>query len=669
MLRILEHPTGIPRPISMILAYPALDFNFTSWMSPANLKVLRTEQSESHMPGIIKDKDHMTHKSPLSVVDDVEKTGKRQRQQSWGQAIGSKVAGLAMSPMREKGPDSTSHPTSPLMWTSALPRTMSTKITGWLAPDSTAESNPTEEPSEQDSEAEDDDETETVKGPDGRRDADKSLQERVKTPHEEKGRFSLAPMTDMPSDVNAPGVEARRNGLIKKKKAPIGTRLTMTSRVGYFQDKIISPSMVSQPRHCKGTFPDALQMRAMAILYIGPNRNPDFETDYYISPILSPSHLLAYFPPVYLICGERDPFVDDTIIFAGKIRDAKRHRRAEAEAQSCEARHGDALRMTSRTTDTPDRIMRETDEDWVSMRIIEGWGHGFLQMSSLMKEVNSVMVEMADWIDESFARAEAIDKDNIEIAAARAARVNGHTQSVDIAVVPPEEQIPPPNSTLVKPVKVYKDPETGRPMDASDLGAPVAPDINVNEEDGTITFTPKSAKRRKPPPSQFNPVPRRRSKDNLDMHRSNSAPRFDLDETGSSGEAVILQTPTLSTRGLPASVEIPRGSGAFAFFNGRQNGAAKGESKAPSSTSSALFQRRSSGNEGKSGSVKTNSLVAAAVAGARAASPALAAAGLVPEKVGDVSEVELMRRRRMEAVFGLGETDSAAGSDESDQDE
>ena len=30
-------------------------------------------------------------------------------------------------------------------------------------------------------------------------------------------------------------------------KVPIGTRLTMTSRTGYFQDRIISPSMVSFP--------------------------------------------------------------------------------------------------------------------------------------------------------------------------------------------------------------------------------------------------------------------------------------------------------------------------------------------------------------------------------------------------------------------------------------
>ena len=34
-------------------------------------------------------------------------------------------------------------------------------------------------------------------------------------------------------------------------QAPIGTRLTMTSRTGYFQDRIIPPSMVSLPSEQK----------------------------------------------------------------------------------------------------------------------------------------------------------------------------------------------------------------------------------------------------------------------------------------------------------------------------------------------------------------------------------------------------------------------------------
>lgn len=49
----------------------------------------------------------------------------------------------------------------------------------------------------------------------------------------------------------------------------------------------------------------------MALLYIGPRDAPDLHTDYHISPIFTPLALLAQFPPVFVSCGERDPFVDD----------------------------------------------------------------------------------------------------------------------------------------------------------------------------------------------------------------------------------------------------------------------------------------------------------------------------------------------------------------------
>lgn len=39
-------------------------------------------------------------------------------------------------------------------------------------------------------------------------------------------------------------VDADQKYLLNAKKVPMGTRLTMTSRTGYFQDRIISPSMV-----------------------------------------------------------------------------------------------------------------------------------------------------------------------------------------------------------------------------------------------------------------------------------------------------------------------------------------------------------------------------------------------------------------------------------------
>lgn len=92
----------------------------------------------------------------------------------------------------------------------------------------------------------------------------------------------------------------------QRKREPIGVRLTMTSRTGYFQDRIISPSMVGKFGVIGNlNISSPLQMRAMAILYIGPHRNPDFMTDYHLSPILAPNHLLAQFPPLLMQCGEK----------------------------------------------------------------------------------------------------------------------------------------------------------------------------------------------------------------------------------------------------------------------------------------------------------------------------------------------------------------------------
>jgi len=683
MLRILEHPTAIPRPISMILAYPALDFNFTSWMSPTNLRVLRTEQSETHIPGIVHGKDHMRHKSPLSVVDDVEKKPRkapsgRFRQKSWGEAISSKLPSLAITPGLDQpaGSGTRSQPVSPGGWTKSLPRTMSTKIVGWLAPDHDDRTDLTVEEamtgSSSDSEDEEDEVDIKVK-PDSRRDADKSLQDRVKTPREEK-KLELTPMTISPQPTGEHS-EADPKPVKKRKKAPIGTRMTMTSRVGYFQDRVISPSMVSNPSTA-GTLADTLQMRAMAILYIGPRRNPDFETDYYISPILSPPHLLAHFPPVYLICGECDPFVDDTVIFAGKVREAKRGRRAQAEgiAQSKSAKFGEGLRMSSSgKIDSPDHILRETDDDWVQIRIIEGWGHGFMQMASLMREVDSVLTEMADWIDESFEKAALRSQDVEDVAAAHAAATAAFRPDAPV-MLSPEGHLMPPRSTHVKPVRDYKKSPSDRPLGGADLGAPVSSDLKSDEEEGVLTFTPKTRKKN-PPPSKFTPVPRRPSRESLKLQRNSSAPRFDLDETGSSGEAMTIRTPPLGAKALPSPEPIPKGSGAFAFFNGSRSaatGTVKPAYAMSTANSSSLYggstTRRTSG--GASATAKpTNSLIAAAVAGARAASPALVAAGLVNPSVGNVSEAELMRRRRMDAVFGMGETDSAMVSDEEDQDD
>lgn len=153
----------------------------------------------------------------------------------------------------------------------------------------------------------------------------------------------------------------------------------------------------------------------MAILYIGPHRNPDFASDYHLSPILTPSNLLAQFPPLLMSCGEKDPFVDDTVIFAGRVREAKRARKRELDealgGQS--TKFGEHLRMTAHDTSRDeniramkrerDRLSGQQDEDWVRMQIFSEWSHGYLQMPMLMQEARTVIYDLADWIDEIFA--------------------------------------------------------------------------------------------------------------------------------------------------------------------------------------------------------------------------------------------------------------------------
>lgn len=151
---------------------------------------------------------------------------------------------------------------------------------------------------------------------------------------------------------------------------PLGTRVAMTSRVSFFQDRIISPDM----------------MRAMALLYIGPHSKPDFQTDYLLSPILAPSDLLAKFPKTYFICGEVDPFVDDTVIMAGRIREAK---------QAASQRRRDLAMSTPRKT----RKGASGNED-VEMTLVRGTSHGFLQMRAILPEARNSIARCRSWMQE-----------------------------------------------------------------------------------------------------------------------------------------------------------------------------------------------------------------------------------------------------------------------------
>jgi hypothetical protein len=225
----------------------------------------------------------------------------------------------------------------------------------------------------------------------------------------------------------------------------------------------------------------------MAILYIGPSHNPDFQTDYRISPILAPNALLVHFPPTLINCGEKDPFVDDTVIFAGRLREAKRARRVEVEKSVASRTHrlGESLRMSSSAwsstscapTATEAEILAETEEDWVQMRIIEGWSHGYMQMLTLMPESKLAIQHFADWMDSLFS-----------------------SRSSPSSSMPPQSPAAHPEDSVASPQRF-----TQRPSRTSDRDSGHAvPGVDTEpEKEEVLTFTPR--KKRSPPPSPSQP--------------------------------------------------------------------------------------------------------------------------------------------------------------------
>ncbi len=168
----------------------------------------------------------------------------------------------------------------------------------------------------------------------------------------------------------------------KAKPGVLRTRLAMSSMISYFNDRILTPEM----------------MRAMIILYIGPHYRPDFSTDFLLSPLLAPEQLLARFPKTYFLTGERDPLVDDTVIFAGRIRQAKLsvfHERKELGLLE------------------PGAAFSESDH--VEVVLVPGISHGFLQFVGVFPEGWKYILRCARWIRETCARVDAEEREKAEL--------------------------------------------------------------------------------------------------------------------------------------------------------------------------------------------------------------------------------------------------------------
>ena len=144
--------------------------------------------------------------------------------------------------------------------------------------------------------------------------------------------------------------------------------------ISYFNDRILTPEM----------------MRAMIILYIGPHHRPDFSTDYLLSPLLAPESLLAKFPRTWMLTGERDPLVDDTVIFAGRLRQAKRAEWVAAKELGLDWARGSF-----------------NEEDSVVVDLVPGISHGFLQFVGVFPEGWKYIFKCGKWITEAFEETDS----------------------------------------------------------------------------------------------------------------------------------------------------------------------------------------------------------------------------------------------------------------------
>ncbi len=193
---------------------------------------------------------------------------------------------------------------------------------------------------------------------------------KITVPHSINISAHTKPATQKHQPKPETDIKAQRQAVAVSKPQPLKTRLAVSSMISYFGDRILTPEM----------------MRAMIILYVGPYSRPDFTTDHLLCPAVAPESLLTRFPKTYILTGERDPLVDDTVLFAGRLRQAK-------------------LRLFQERKDLGlEKSNAEFDEKkYVEVALIPGVSHGFVQFVAVYPEGWKHIFRCGRWIEDLFA--------------------------------------------------------------------------------------------------------------------------------------------------------------------------------------------------------------------------------------------------------------------------
>ncbi|KAF9547012.1 hypothetical protein EC957_009016 [Mortierella hygrophila] len=130
---------------------------------------------------------------------------------------------------------------------------------------------------------------------------------------------------------------------ILKARPGRGDGMTLNSKAAFMDDQVLGSSF----------------LRALMVMYIGGDTKLDHKSNYLVSPIYTPDHILAQYPRTYIITGEKDPLVDDSIIFMAKMRRSKRAAGADLESDT--------------------------------LRIVSGVSHAFMQMTGVVPEMKDLV--------------------------------------------------------------------------------------------------------------------------------------------------------------------------------------------------------------------------------------------------------------------------------------
>ncbi|KAK8107406.1 Hormone-sensitive lipase [Apiospora kogelbergensis] len=262
----------------------------------------------------------------------------------------------------------------------------------------------------------------------------------MQSPHPEYSHANPRDWTKLPPAAPAPG---RRESISKSyRPQPLRTRLAMASMISYFNDRVLTPEM----------------MRAMIILYVGPHNRPDFSQEYLLSPILAPDVLLQRFPKTHFLTGERDPLVDDTVIFAGRLRKVKQAFHSQRASQGLGSFHD---------------ISDFDEKDVAEVVLIPGISHGFIQFPTLYPPAWKLIDRCAKWAVDLLNAAETREKQQDQ-----ATRSNRHHHRVESSG--DEDKPLEISMTRMRSRTVSDDKNNNK-----EGGTPASPSIKINGEQGS----------------------------------------------------------------------------------------------------------------------------------------------------------------------------------------